>query len=404
MRVFVVFFLQQLFLRGMEHLCYAMRRPPRARIDSDRDTNPDFYRLSRVAPLPNQEDGNGMNSAIANVPPGTNGNGTNKPSVPTTSVLQKAGGLASLAGVNVNVNVNNMSSLAGMNMGMNGVDNALSSNLWQQQLQHNQNGGANKFAGLSQGLHNAAAGENSWSRISTFNSDQDQLEALKQRKDELVLQLQRMVSNNNNFNNINTGNQCMNSNQNASSLLNNNSGSNTAGLPNGLDNMGSLFNQSFGSNPSTQLQLQQMMGLGGFNGINGGGQNSMLGNSGASGAGNQTNVSLNSMNNLSSNLSNSLSSNLGNNLSSNLNSFGGGFGGGLAGINQQLFMHGNGMGGANGLRMNNMGLGGMNNNMSQHLGAMPQANQSIGQQGNNCMSSDGNSSGDNSPPSPPRKL
>jgi len=388
----------QLFLRGMQHLCYKMRRPTRARIDADPDFNPDFYRLSIVAPLPNQEGGNGMNSAIPNVPPGTNGNGPNKPivpSLPPTSVLQKAGGLASLAGVN------NMSSLAGMNMGMNGhgVDNALSSNLLQQQLQHNQNGGANKFAGLSQGLQNAAAaGGNSLSGLSTGNSEQDQLEALRQRREELVLQLQRMVGNNNTSNNMNTANQGMNLNQNASSLLNSNSGGNTAGLPNGLGNMGSLFNQSFGSNPSTQLQLQQMMGLGGFNGINGGGQNSMLGNSGAYGAGNQTNGSLN-MNNLSSNLSNSLSNNLGNNLSNNLNSFGGGLGGGLAGLNQQLFMHGNGMGGANGLGMNNMGLGGMNNNMSQNLGAMLQANQFMGQQGNNGVSSDGNPFGDNSPPS-----
>ena len=380
-----------------------MRRPPRARIDSDRDFNPDFYRLSSLSPLPNQEGGNGMN--IANVRPGTNGNDTNKPSVPSlaiTSVLQKADGLASLAGVKVNVNVN--VNVKNMNIGMNGVDNALSSNLWQQQLQHNQNGGANKFAGLSQGLQNAAAGGNSLPGLSTGNSDQDQLEALKQRKDELVLQLQRMVRNSNNINNTNTANQGMNLNQNASSLLNSNSGSNTAGLPNELGNMGSLFNQRFGSSPSTQLQLQQMMGLGGFNGINGGGQNSMLGNSGAFGAGNQTNDSL-SMNNLSSNLSNSPSSNLGNNLSNNLNSFGGGLGGGLAGLDQQLFMHGNGMGGANGLRMNNMGLGGMNNSMSQHLGAvMPQANQFMGQQGNNCMSSDENSSGNNSPPCPPSKL
>lgn len=390
----------ELFLRGMQHLCYKMRRPTRARIDADPDFNPDFYRLSIVAPLPSQEGSDVTNIAIPNAPSVASGSGTNNkppvPSLPSPNVLQKAGGLASLAGMN------NMSSLAGMNMGLNGADNALTSNLLQQQLQQNQNGGANKFAGLSQvaqGLQNSAGGNN-MSGLSAGNSEQDQLEALRQRREELVLQLQRMVGNGgnmNNPNNMNTGNQGMNSNQNASSLLNNNSGGNNSGLPNGLGNMGamgSLFNQSFGSNPTTQLQLQQMMGL---SGINGGGQNSMLGNSGAFGAGNQINGSLN-MNNLSSNLSNGLSSNLGNNLSSNLNSYGGGLGGGLAGLNQQLFMQ-NGMGGGNGLGMNNMGLGGMNNNMmSQNLGAMLQANQFMGQQGNNGMQSDGNPFGDNNNP------
>lgn len=387
----------ELFLRGMQHLCYKMRRPTRARIDADPDFNPDFYRLSIVAPLPSQEGSNVMSSAIPNV------RGKNikapVPSLPPPNVLQKAGGLASLAGMN------NMSRPSGMNM--NGVDNALSSKLLQQQLQQNQNGGANNFAGLTQGLQNSAGG-NDMSVHSAGDTEQDQLEALRQRREELVLQLQRMVGNGNNNNsnnmnmNMNTGNQGMNSNQNANSLLNNNPGGNNSGLPNGLGNigaMGSLFNQSFGSNPTTQLQLQQMMGLGGMNGINGGGQNSMLGNSGGYGAGNQSNGSLN-MNNLSSNLSNSLSSNLGNNLSSNLNSYGGGLGGGLAGLNQQLFMQ-NGMGGGNGLGMNNMGLGGMNNNMmSQNLGAMLQANQFMGQQqGNNGMQSDGNPYGDYNPPS-----
>jgi len=44
----------ELFLRGLPHLCLKMRRPARAKPGSaDSDINPDFYRLSMVAPLPN---------------------------------------------------------------------------------------------------------------------------------------------------------------------------------------------------------------------------------------------------------------------------------------------------------------------------------------------------------------
>ena len=178
------------------------------------------------------------------------------------NVLHKAGGLASLAGIN-----------SMMNIGMNGVDNALSSNLLQQHPQQNQNGGSNKFARLSQGLQNVAAGGNNFSGLSTGNSEKYQFEALRRRGEERLLQLQRMAGNNHNSNNINTCNQGMNSNQNTSSLLYNNSGSNNSVLTDGFGNMGpmgSLFNQIFGSNPTNQFQLQQMMGLGGINGINGG--------------------------------------------------------------------------------------------------------------------------------------
>lgn len=285
-----------------------------------------------------------------------------------------------------------------MNMGMHGVDNALSSNLLQQQLQQNQNGGMGQFSGLSQGLQN---GGNNLTGLQTGNIEQDQLEALRLRREELVLQLQRMVGNNTNSNIIGAGVQGMNSNHNGNGLMTSNAGNNAALLPNGLGSMGgnmgamgSLLNQSLGSNPTAQLQ--QMMGIGG---INGGTQSSMLSNSGAFGS-NQTNGGLN-MNSLSSNFSNGLSSNRSGHLGNNLNNFGAGLGaGGLAGLNQQLLMQ-NGMGGASGLAMNNnLGLGSMNNNMiSQNLGAMLQANQFMGQQGNYGIPPDGNPYGDNNPSS-----
>mmetsp|Transcript_41559 Transcript_41559/g.60818 ORF Transcript_41559/g.60818 Transcript_41559/m.60818 type:complete len:652 (+) Transcript_41559:255-2210(+) len=47
----------ELFLRGLPHLCLKMRRPNRAKQGAgDSDLNPDFYRISMVAPLPDNDD------------------------------------------------------------------------------------------------------------------------------------------------------------------------------------------------------------------------------------------------------------------------------------------------------------------------------------------------------------
>lgn len=384
----------------MQHLCHKMRRPTRARTDADPDFNPDFYRLSMVAPLPNQEtnvdDGpSNTTDPIVNAPanPGLSANNLLQSN---SNLLQNVGGLASLAGMNTN------GSLGGLvNFNGSGIDNVLNT-----------------------GLGNIATNQTSLNGLTNGTSEQDQLDALRQRREELVLQLQRMVGNNNSDS---IGNANANGMQGLSNLGSNFLGNNTnnAVLQNGLGNvggaMGSLLNQ--GLNNNTTAQLQQIMGLSGLNG--GIGQNNGLFNasnlgSGIGGTGlnnlNMNNLNnlanlnnfngLNGLGNLTGNL-NSLTNNFGNALgNSGLGSSLGNLGGGLAGFNQQLLMQ-NGMGSnSNALgslnNNNNLGLGnGLNNNMmSPNLGAMLQANQFMNQGGNgsndlsNAMNLD-NSNNDN---------
>jgi len=349
---------RQLFLRGMPHLCYKMRRPTRARVDADPDFNPDFYRLSMVAPLPNQDMNNliGMNNV---------GNGSNVSSLPGMG-LQNFG-LSSMGGMN---NMAGMSGLGGMNnlTGMNSVDSSLAANaLMQQQLQQSQGGNVGQqIPGLSQGLQN---GGNNLMGLASGNSELGQLEALRQRREELVRQLQRMV----NTGNTNSLAQAAAPSTNTNGILNPNTAANSgASLQNSFGNtggVGSLLNSNLGG-ANTTAQLQQMMSLG-MNGSSG--QNYSPGSFG----GNASTVGLN-MNNLTNS-----------------------FPGGMGGINQQLLMQNN-MGGGGGVN-SNFGLGGMNANMmSQNLGMMLQANQLMGQQqGNNnygSSSSEGNPFGDSNTP------
>ena len=352
-----------------------MRRPTRARIDADPDFNPDFYRLSMVAPLPNQEVNNlvGMNNA-ANV--------NSMPSLQSGMNLANSG-LSSIAGMN------NMAGLVGMNnlAGMSAADNSFSANLLQQQIQQNQSSTiGQQLPMLSQGLQNAGT---NLAVLGNGNSELGQLEALRQRREELIRQLQRMV-NNGNTNTLTTANADSLSNNainsapatNANGLLNTNNGMNInmnmnmnmSALQNGFGNtssVGSLFNAGLGSGATSQLQ--QMSSLG----INSSSQNPMLSNVGSLGA-NAFTGGLN-MNNLSNNLTQSLG------------------GTGIGNINQHLLMQ-NGVGVGNGMNPN-FGLGGMNM-MTQNLGAMLQANQ-LGQQGNNNgATSDGNPFGSKNPGGP----
>lgn len=200
----------------MQHLCYKMRRPTRARTDADPDFNPDFYRLSMVAPLPNQETkvDDGPKNATDPILNSQVNPGASAPNLLQTNsnLLQNVGGLASLAGINTN------SGLGGLvNLNSSGMENVLNA-----------------------GLGNIATNQASLNGLTNGTSEQDQLDALRQRREELVLQLQRMVGNNNNDStgNGNTdGTQGLTgiSNLGSSSLGNN---ANNALLQNGLGNVG----------------------------------------------------------------------------------------------------------------------------------------------------------------------
>lgn len=349
----------------MQHLCYKMRRPTRARVDTDPDFNPDFYRLSMVAPLPNQDVSNNNMTRLKHV------NLNNMPKIGNnnmmSSIQHSAAGLSSLAGMNAMAGMN---SLAGMhNPGAIGAtDNSLSANFLQQQLAQNQNMNiGQQHSSLSQGFaQGMQGGGNGLMGIGNGNTELGQLESLRQRREELVRQLQTMVNSGNSNAIPNAALTAASTNTNG--LMNNaNNVANTTNLQNGLamaGNIGNLLNTGIGSN--TSAQLHQMMSLG----MNGSpnGQHRMMSNSGPLG----TNASVLNMNAMSNNLSN------------------------LGGMNQQLLMQ-NGVVGGGGLNPN-MGLGNLgnvNNNMTipQNLGAMLQANklqnQLMGQQGNQNAPSSG---------------
>lgn len=335
-----------------------MRRPTRARVDSDPDFNPDFYRLSMVAPLPTQ-DVSDMNAPLQNVATmninGLVGNSNTMSTISnmqpdlglTNSGLQALNGTAGLAGVGGLAGMNNLGAVTS-------GDNSLSATLLQQQLSQNQNlNAARQLPGLTQsltqGLQNSG---NSFMGVGPGNSEIGQLESLRQRKEELFRQLQRMV-NGGNMNTLpNSSISAPAPAVNTNGLMNTNA-ANSSNLANGLGNPNNLLNLS------NQAQLQQMMSLG----MNGSGhlgsQNIILPNAASLGT-NASQVGLN-MNNVPPNLSN--------------------LGGSIAsGINHQLLMQ-NSMLGSGGMNQN-LSLGGLGNAnmMTQNLGAMLQANQLMTQQ------------------------
>ena len=335
----------------MQHLCYKMRRPTRARVDTDPDFNPDFYRLSMVAPLPSQDVNNNMGAGLNNAGMNINSLGNSNPN-PMPNLQPGIGltnpGLQSLAGMNAMAGVGG---LAGMNNlgAMNPGDNSLSTNLLQQQLSINQNvNTAQQIPGLQNGGNNLLG-------VGSGNSDIGQLQSLRQRREELVRQLQRMVQSGHPNALPNSSMAAATIPANTNGLMNTNNGSNASNLQNGLGNSNNVGNLL---NLSNQAQLQQMMSLGMNGGANFGGQNMMLPNAGNFG-GNASTVGLN-MNNMSPNLSN--------------------LGGGMGGSMNQQFLMQNGMLGAGGVNPN-LGLGGLGNAnmMTQNLGAMLQANQLMAQ-------------------------
>jgi len=355
----------ELFLRGMPHLCYKMRRPTRiARVDTDPDYNPDFYRLSAIAPLPNQGGdliGAASNGGNAN---GLQGRGQN-PSTglqnPGLSALGNLAGMGNIRGIN-NLGGNNaltgLSNLAGMN-NLNGLDGSLAANaLLQQQLQgQNLNIGqqlgqqlGQQVPGVVQNQQNAG---NNFGGLQNGASELSQLEALRQRRKELVRQLQFMVEGGNNI-------PVPAPSSSAGNVLNNN-----PPVPQLPGNISSLLTSNLGANAfgaggnNTTSQLQQMLSLG-MGGSTG--QRPVLPNPTPSG---QSTLE---------NLSNSLAN------------------GALGGINPQLLMQNSFQGGGLNTNSMNNSLGltggvsgnqqaglGLNNEMAQNLGMMLQNNQFMGQ-------------------------
>lgn len=95
----------ELFLRGLPHLCLKMRRPARSKQGNvDSDANPDFYRLSMVAPLPPGPGGSSSDPSPKNtaVPPApsmmSNIIASGNPATAVTAPMGAMGGILSMAG------------------------------------------------------------------------------------------------------------------------------------------------------------------------------------------------------------------------------------------------------------------------------------------------------------------
>lgn len=163
----------ELFLRGLPHLCLKMRRPARAKIgQNDGDTNPDFYRLSLVSPLPSGD--NAANNA------GLSG-ASNDMSY-----------LSSLQANNANKQMA-FGSISG-----NGSMDAGNGTLLPQHFQgvQLQNLGFGQLSGLNTpSISGINGGNTNMGGLSGgTNTEISQLDALRKRREELVRQLQGLKS------------------------------------------------------------------------------------------------------------------------------------------------------------------------------------------------------------------
>lgn len=256
----------ELFLRGIHHLCFKMRRPTKARVEGDPDYNPDFYRLSMVAPLPDKEANHftiGDSSGIIanpsfhfNTVPGFLSGGTNnfhgdRGTLSSTSAFPIMNNAASM---NISMNRN-------MSAGLNLFENSLNPNSVQQLIQHVNSRGhgqisATSFNSFENWGNNLVVG------ASDINMEQIQLEALRQRREELIRQLQQMIGNSN-PGSMGPGMQALNQNVNSLMLRGTNGDSNATILQNvgNVTQLRSLLGQGFDSNPSSELQQMRSLGL-----------------------------------------------------------------------------------------------------------------------------------------------
>jgi len=170
----------ELFLRGLPHLCLKMRRPTRAKAgSSDSDINPDFYRLSMVAPLPNPENSvakDGSYEGIHDLGVARCGALANMANTPSALGLQTHA--MSVGGIPNNFSNLGVKCFNGSNLSANA--------LLQQQVQRNINP-----ALTSAGTLVTSSGANNALNIPSINSDMSQhIEALRQRREDIVRQLQ----------------------------------------------------------------------------------------------------------------------------------------------------------------------------------------------------------------------
>jgi len=164
----------ELFLRGLSHLCIKMRRPTKAKTGStDSDINPDFYRLSMVAPLPNPDTSVVKDSSLE----GLHDLGVvqrnalaNMANVPSALGLQTAG--MPVGGLTSNF----------PNLGVNGfnISNLPANALYHQQIQGH----------FQPGLTNAGTSGSNALGIPDMNSEMNQqIDALRHRREDIVRQL-----------------------------------------------------------------------------------------------------------------------------------------------------------------------------------------------------------------------
>ena len=203
----------ELFLRGLPHLCMKMRRPAKSKSSgNDVETNPDFYQMSMVAPLPN----NTENATLNTVQPqdllaGITNSGNAGSNPPSYTGLQSA------------LNLQNSAIAPGFNMGLIGATpqltnidpSSLSSatELLQQHIQNQlqQQNSVYSTANTNQqtpnnaqnvqmnGMGNANYEASSGDSI-TSNGASDNLEVIKQRmkeRSELVRQLKEVMDGSN---------------------------------------------------------------------------------------------------------------------------------------------------------------------------------------------------------------
>lgn len=181
----------ELFLRGLGHLCHKMRRPARAKnAANEAEINPDFYRLSLVAPLPSNEPSplGGVNQGMAGMQ--DLAMAQRGVAFPNMNVQGSQFGMAQ-ANAPTFSNFPNLGAMGtGGNVmgGANGVlDNAAATNaLLQQQLLQNQlqfagNAGQPGIANFPAGLVGNGAG--------SLGDGSAELEALKNKREEILRQL-----------------------------------------------------------------------------------------------------------------------------------------------------------------------------------------------------------------------
>lgn len=215
----------QLFLRGLPHLCLKMRRPARAKSGSaDSDINPDFYRLSMVAPLPNP----GSSAVKENGLQGIHDLGA----LHSNALANLANLQPSALGLPVH-GMNGMTNMNFPNLGMNGFGAPnLSANALLQQQIHNQFqprlGNVGQQLGFTPGTN--GVGNNA---LGVADANNAMAQQIRQRREDLVRQIQ---------------------------MINNGNGNGASTIANGSANAAEPAGLSHGSNP-TSSALQPNLAL-----------------------------------------------------------------------------------------------------------------------------------------------